>query len=216
MKINIIILFVLCMLFGVSAGCRGTKTVMRFTDNNTSFELNCYPTRAPFSDDPNFYCSLKVPSVKLNTEIMKLLVFKVSDGHWGFVFQNRKRNHALITSESKEPQYIQYNTSAEFISSIYSPLEFDQPSFEVLEHLITIYNVECILFFWHSGSLRYYGFKKFADGLSSFFDYTHIREKKDNSNSGEIHFVKWKKWRPRFLYDWPTIDRIETFDKPKE
>jgi len=213
MKINIIILFVLCMLLGVSAGCRGTKTVMRFTDNNT---LNCYPTRAPFSNEPNFYCTLKIPAIAFNSGIIDLFMFKSFDGYWGFIFENWERKIVLITSVSREPQYIRYNTPVEFIRSLHNPVELHQLTFEILDQRIDLYDVECVRFRWDSGGVTYFGFNKFEDGFASIFRTGYYRETMDKSNSGRVYFRKWEKWKPRFMQDWPTIDRIETFDKPNE
>ena len=198
-------IFTLILVLGVCMSCKNKKIIVEGVDNTTpSFAISGYAKSAPFSSDPNFYCSLQIPENSYSTgQIDSLLVFKSQNESWGFIYEDIDKRHILVTTNKGKESILQYAES--FNWSYYKPVSLNIFEFKVVGKLFKLKEIECVLFLWDSGGLQYYGFKNIKDGIDSSFHYKYIKDKADKNNSGKVYFTKWDS----SLKDWPIIEKIE-------
>jgi len=199
------IIFLLLAL-GVCMSCKKNKIIMESDDNITpTFTISGYAKSAPFSSDPSFYCSLEISARSFSTgTIESLLVFKPLNDTWGFIYEDIDKRHILVTSNNQKEEILQYAESFSWI--FYKPVNMKTFDFKVLGTMFKLKDVDCVLFLWDSGDLRYYGFKNIRDGVASSFSYKYIKDKADKNNSGKVYFTKWESG----LKDWPIIEKFES------
>ncbi len=195
---------IIVTLFSLLTGCKKKKEVILCSTNKEDFAVVGYGKPAPsFIGGINFYCELYIPSNSSKTgQIDSVLAFCM-DGGWGFVYENVDNENIFVTSlPNKKTKKIK--SVDEFSALNLKAKKIINPEFKIIDKSIQLYNVECVMFWWHSGGVYFKGFEKLKDGVDAVFDNDILNEPYDR-NSGFAKFVSWYNG----IEDWPIVQSIE-------
>lgn len=198
--IIIFMIFICCIMI---IGCKNKKDIISINYKTTLINLVGYAKSAPFSPDPNFYCFLEIPSKSfISDQIVYFILFDDVKFGLGIIYKNVDGKIFLI----RDIQHInteQIESSEDVLSLKINPKVLTNFGFTIRDKNITLNNVECVLFNWHSGGVNFFSFKDFKRGIISVFNYD-IEDKYDVKQSGRAIFTEWNKDDNK----WPEMKKL--------
>ena len=196
---------IIVTLLSLLSGCKKKKEVISCSTNKKEFAVVGYGKPAPsFIGGINFYCALHIPSNSTKTgQIDSVFAFCMEGGVWGFVYENVDNEYIFVTSNPNNKRK-KIKSVDEFNSLSLNIKKIITPEFKIIDKSIQLYNVECVMFWWHSGGIYFKGFEKLKDGIDAVFDNDILNEPYDR-NSGFAKFASWYNG----IEEWPVVQSIE-------
>ena len=195
-------IIILMITTSVMFGCNKKKEIIQFPNCSNEIKLVGFANPALFSSTPGFHCFLN--GSKINTmQIDCLLVFKSSTGNCIFIYKTENSNYVLADTKGMKKETICLGSVNDFSKLSYHARQEERFSLMVIDQIVTLNKVECVVFMWHSGGVKIYGFQKLYDGIEGLFSYKKLKVS-DPQNTAFIKFTPWNEG----LDDWPTIESI--------
>lgn len=200
---KIFIILILCMCGIMIIGCKNKKVIISFNSKMTVLNLVGYAKYSLFSHDPNFYCFLEIPSKSfISDQLDYFILFNDVNFGIGVIYKDMDGKIFLIRDLQKVD--VEQMQSGEAVLSFrMNPKDFHGFSFAILDRAITLNDVKCVLFDWHSGGVNFFSFRDFREGIISVFKYG-IEGKYDANQSGQAIFTEWYNDDDR----WPEIKKL--------
>jgi len=179
------------------------KDIITYSDNSTFFKVKGYGSPSPsFIGGMNFYCFLKLPNYFFSSgQIDSVLIFKLSNGDFGFIYRNADSETIFIKTGKKHKQKL--SSKKQFWQLPYKYQKVFALEMFCLDKKLVFKDISCVYFRWHSGGIYFREFENLKDGIGMLLG--HSSEKKAKPISGIIHFTDWE----NNLKKWPEIESIE-------